>query len=204
MYKRIVIQLKNNFGMEEKYTKIIICDDVLGARTILHVKLTTEQLKEILDGLIVDINPKADSSQDVADNRYDRIQKHPEMVFVKNEYKHVGIYIKDIVTLEANRSYCIITLTNGNTYQVTVPMKEVLDELDPNLIKRIHRSFCINIIHIKSIEVTSVLMDNKRTITIGRDYMDVLDSLFVFIGSRRRIKDKNRNIPSGETQKNNE
>lgn len=176
--------------MAEMYTHLVIYGDNHEEKTVVQVRLTLKQLKEMLGNEIVSVHSESQASTIETVKQQSNMPKHPEMVFVRNECKHIGVPIKDIVSLEANRSYCIIHLADGRSYQVTVPMKEVLDDLDSSLFKRIHRSFCVNLIHIKSIEATSILLDNKRNITIGRDYQDTLEKEFIFIGSRRRVKER--------------
>lgn len=72
---------------------------------------------------------------------------------------------------------------------VTVPMCEVLEDLNPDLFVRIHRSYAVNIEHINIIAGYMVEMDNGKDINIGREYRNNLDDMFVFIGSRKRVKE---------------
>ena len=74
-----------------------------------------------------------------------------EHVFVKIEWGHKRVCIHDIVYLEAQQNYCVIHLLKGNEksrMMVTVPMCEVLEDLNPDLFVRIHRSYAVNIEHI--------------------------------------------------------
>lgn len=115
-----------------------------------------------------------------------------EHVFVKIEWGHKRVCIHDIVFLEAQQNYCAIHLLNGNEKRrmmVTVPMCEVLEDLDPDLFVRIHRSFVVNIEHINVIAGYMVEMDNGKDINIGREYRNNLEDMFVFIGSRKRVKE---------------
>ena len=59
-----------------------------------------------------------------------------EHVFVKIEWGHKRVCIHDIVYLEAQQNYCVIHLLKGNEksrMMVTVPMCEVLEDLNPDL-----------------------------------------------------------------------
>lgn len=115
-----------------------------------------------------------------------------EHVFVKIEWGHKRVCIHDIVFLEAQQNYCAIHLLKGNEKKrmmVTVPMCEVLEDLDPDLFVRIHRSFVVNIEHINVIAGYMVEMDNGKDINIGREYRNNLEDKFVFIGSRKRVKE---------------
>lgn len=115
-----------------------------------------------------------------------------EHVFVKIEWGHKRVCIHDIVFLEAQQNYCAIHLLKGNEKKrmmVTVPMCEVLEDLDPDLFVRIHRLFVVNIEHINVIAGYMVEMDNGKDINIGREYRNNLEDMFVFIGSRKRVKE---------------
>ena len=115
-----------------------------------------------------------------------------EHVFVKIEWGHKRVCIHDIVYLEAQQNYCVIHLLKGNEksrMMVTVPMCEVLEDLNPDLFVRIHRSYTVNIEHINIIAGYMVEMDNGKDINIGREYRNNLDDMFVFIGSRKRVKE---------------
>lgn len=115
-----------------------------------------------------------------------------EHVFVKIEWGHKRVCIHDIVFLEAQQNYCAIHLLKGNEKMrmlVTVPMCEVLEDLNPDLFVRIHRSFVVNIEHINVIAGYMVEMDNGKDINIGREYRNNLEDMFVFIGSRKRVKE---------------
>jgi DNA-binding LytR/AlgR family response regulator len=115
-----------------------------------------------------------------------------EHVFVKIEWGHKRVCIHDIVYLEAQQNYCVIHLLKGNEksqMMVTVPMREVLEDLNPDLFVRIHRSYAINIEHINVIAGQMVQMDNGKDINIGREYKNNLIDMFVFIGSQKQVKD---------------
>ena len=116
-----------------------------------------------------------------------------EHVFVKIEWGHKRVCIHDIVYLEAQQNYCVIHLLKGNEksrMMVMVPMCEVLEDLNPDLFVRIHRSYAVNIEHINVIAGYMVQMDNGKDINIGREYRNNLEDMFVFIGSRKRVKEK--------------
>lgn len=53
-----------------------------------------------------------------------------------------------------------------------------------------HRSYAVNIEHINVIAGYMVQMDNGKDINIGREYRNNLEDMFVFIGSRKRVKEK--------------
>ena len=93
-----------------------------------------------------------------------------EHVFVKNGWGHKRVCIHDIVYLEAQQNYCVIHLHHSNEksrMMVTVSMCEVLEDLNPNLFVRIHRSYAVNIEHINVIAGYMVEWTMVRTSTLA-------------------------------------
>lgn len=117
---------------------------------------------------------------------------YKEQVFVKVSDKSVRVNIHDIAFLEAQQNYCAIHLLNGNVksmIMVTVPMCEVMEDLNPDLFVRIHRSYVVNTEHVIAIAAYMVMMDNGKDLNIGREFRNNLDDMFVFIGTRKRVKE---------------
>lgn len=109
-----------------------------------------------------------------------------EHVFVRIEWGYKRVCIHDILYLEAQQDCCNIYLLKENKVSrimVTIPMCEVLEDLDPDYFMRIHRSYVVNLEHIDVIVDNMVRMDNGREFTISRGHKDSIDDLFVFIGS---------------------
>ncbi|SEA08335.1 LytTr DNA-binding domain-containing protein [Segatella bryantii] len=122
-----------------------------------------------------------------------------EHVFVMIEWGYKRVCIHDILYLEAQQDCCNIYLLKDNKVgkiMVTIPLCEVLEDLDIEHFMRIHRSYAVNIEHINMIAGNMVRMDNGREFTISRGYKDSIDELFVFIGSRKRVKEKRKKADS--------
>ncbi|SDG04998.1 LytTr DNA-binding domain-containing protein [Bacteroidales bacterium KHT7] len=120
---------------------------------------------------------------------------YSEHVFVRIEWGYKRVCIHDILYLEAQQDCCNIYLLKENKVSrimVTIPMCEVLEDLDPDYFMRIHRSYVVNLEHIDVIVGNMVRMDNGREFTISRGHKDSIDDLFVFIGSRKRVKEKRK------------
>lgn len=82
----------------------------------------------------------------------------------------------DIVLLEADRMYTKVFTKNDGEILVSKPMKFFMDVLkDSNEFYRPHRSFLINLKHIKQYvnqDGGYIVMDNKKTVGISRDKKD--------------------------------
>jgi len=85
------------------------------------------------------------------------------------------ITVSDIAYIEAMKDNCIIHMVDGKRYTQSCPMGDIEPELNPNMFKRIHRSFIVNI-------------RNGMEVHIGDKYRETLKSSFHFWGSRNRNK----------------
>ena len=112
-----------------------------------------------------------------------------EHVFILSEWGYKRVSIHDIIYLEAQQSYCYIHLSPNNGKKiVSIPMCEVLEDLNPLLFVRIHRSYAINIEHVTLFAGNMIRMDNGVELNIGREYRYNVEEAFVLIGSRKRVK----------------
>jgi two-component system, LytTR family, response regulator LytT len=92
-------------------------------------------------------------------------------IFVKSEYKHLRIDLKDIIYFEGLKDYIKIWIKNEPKPILTLLSLKTLDsELDPELFMRVHRSFTVSLENIRLVERGSVLMSNGVYITIAEQY----------------------------------
>ena len=155
--------------MKKQYTTVII-EGMDSQVTILHLSADTETVLNALK-----------YSNDNRPLTQSRKLQYESIIFVRKESGYKKVSTEDIIYLEAQRNYCNIHLTKGNTYTVSVPMNEVYDDLNPYVFKRVHRSYIINMSHIDT---------ENHHIPIGRDYRDITSKEFTQIGSRKRVKAK--------------
>lgn len=97
----------------------------------------------------------------------------PEMehdfMFVRAEYENVKINFADILFIEGLKDYVKI-YTTDNKYTLTlISLIKLENLLSSKGFARIHRSYIINIKHVKSIQKNKVLMAEKR-IPISESY----------------------------------
>lgn len=164
--------------MKKQYTTVII-EGMDSQVTILHLSADTETILNAL-------NHRNDNRPLIQNEKL----QYQEIIFVRKDSGYKKVATEDIIYLEAQRNYCNIHLTKGNTYTVSIPMNEVYVDLNPYLFKRVHRSYIINMSHIDTYYGNMVVMTENHHIPIGRDYREVIAKDFTQIGSRKRVKAK--------------
>ena len=95
-----------------------------------------------------------------------------DCIFVRHLNSMVKVNIKDILYIEAERNYCRI-FSNNKEYLLVMTLKEMDKKLPPRHFMRIHRSFIINISHIKEIAATHIVI-GRKAIPIGKALKKVL------------------------------
>jgi DNA-binding LytR/AlgR family response regulator len=92
-----------------------------------------------------------------------------DFMFVRAEYENVKINFADILFIEGLKDYVKI-FTTDNKYTLTlISLIKLENLLSSKGFSRIHRSYIINIKHIKSIQKNKVLIADKR-IPISESY----------------------------------
>ena len=77
------------------------------------------------------------------------------------------ITVSDIAYIEAMKDNCIIHMIDGKRYTQSCPMGDIEPELNPNMFKRIHRSFIVNIRYIDMYYYGHVVLENGMEVHIG-------------------------------------
>lgn len=93
-----------------------------------------------------------------------------DRIFVRHKNRMVKLYLKDILYIEAERSYCRI-LTNEIEYLLSMPLKVLAEKLAENNFFRIHRSYIVNLQQIDAIAETHIVI-SKKAIPIGKSYKE--------------------------------
>lgn len=169
---------------DTKSSMVIIVDEASGKATT--IKLPVEG-KMIMDFLMEATAMFANSQTGIpADKVFD------DYVFIRKDCGYKKVTVKEISHLDAGRNYCDIYLADGTHLNVSMPMAEVHEYLPPDLFKRVHRSFVVNMEHIDAYIGNMLVLKNGKEITIGREYRETVAKEFTCIGSRKRVKEKNR------------
>lgn len=76
----------------------------------------------------------------------------------------------DILSFSVIKHYIDITTTDG-IYKCRLSLSHILSHLPEDFIQ-CHRSYIINIRHIRKISRTTITLSNKTTVPIGRNYLE--------------------------------
>lgn len=97
-------------------------------------------------------------------------------VFLSYKNKKVGVYIKDILYVEADRNYCTVT-TVKHKYVLSVPLKKFTALVSSESLIRIHRSYLVNIERIGALDQDYVYI-NDKSFPLSKSYKKALLSRF--------------------------
>lgn len=115
----------------------------------------------------------------IAENEGIRIKGEPsqedsyilsDRIFVRQNNKMVKLFLRDILYVEAERSYCRIH-SQENEYLLSIPMKDLYDKLQPDHFMRVHRSFVINLKQVDEVAESHVVI-KKKAVPLGKSYRD--------------------------------
>lgn len=99
-----------------------------------------------------------------------------EYFFVKADKKLVKVNFKDIIYIEGLKDYVIIRMDTSRVITLQT-MKSLEDKLPPNIFRRIHRSYIVNLERINAIvgNMVEVMEKNQaKHLPIGKNYRDEL------------------------------
>lgn len=83
-----------------------------------------------------------------------------DRIFVRNKDRMVKIMFEAILYIEAERNYCRI-FTKTKEYLLTMPMKNLEDQLPPAIFQRIHRSHIVNLTQVDEVDESTVIIGQK-------------------------------------------
>jgi DNA-binding LytR/AlgR family response regulator len=104
------------------------------------------------------------------DNVKGKANSGQDYFFIKKEAALTKVPIKDILWIEALGDYITIH-TKDNRYVLHVTLKSVESKLPANKFVRVHRSYIVNIDNIRTIEDTTIFI-NEISIPIGALYKE--------------------------------
>lgn len=142
---------------------------------------TTAYLRYALEGFDLDAvdylhKPFAFSRFQVAFSKaLRRIGRQPikatsQCIVVKQDYNNISIPIDDIVYIEAVEGYSKIFRTSGECVMSRILLKNVMALLPQDSFVRIHRSFIVSKSKVKSFNKQEVVLTNKVTLPVGKQY----------------------------------
>jgi len=96
-----------------------------------------------------------------------------DSIFIKEGHLYVKVEVKDILWLSPDGNYTTIHEKNGKKYLVRIPLKDFYAQLPADLFFRTHRSYVVNLSHVKAINNQNVLI-GENEIPLGRNFREEL------------------------------
>jgi len=115
---------------------------------------------------------KAKTWFDLNQRQEETIQANKDSLFVKSEYKMIRIFLSDIKYIESSNEYIVIHLAAGEPVTTLIRLKVMEEQLPKEMFMRVHRSFIVNLNHVKVIERNRIVFDNKVYIPVGEQYKE--------------------------------
>lgn len=99
-----------------------------------------------------------------------RLQTASQCITVKQGYSNISIPIDDILYIEAVEGYSKIFRASGECIMSRILLKNILTLLPQDYFLRIHRSFIVSRLKIKSFNKQEIILDDGFALPIGRQY----------------------------------
>jgi two-component system LytT family response regulator len=105
---------------------------------------------------------------------------YPPRIFVETPGRLKSLDVQDILYLKAEKDYTRIHIS-GQSYLGSQGISILEKRLDPRRFLRVHRSYIVNIYHVKEvyreISKTFLVMNDGIEIVVGRSYLESLKKL---------------------------
>ena len=123
------------------------------------------------------------SAIEIALDNYNQQQNHlqatkantppRDAIFVKLGNQYRKVYFKEIVCIESDSNYVNIILGGGSKIVTRTTLPELLEQLDPAIFARVHRSFAVNIHFVEAVQKEELQLQGAR-VPFGKAYRDEL------------------------------
>ncbi|MDF2189924.1 LytTR family DNA-binding domain-containing protein [Paraflavitalea sp. CAU 1676] len=142
---------------------------------------TLERFKQAVSKVLLRSgNPSIDAVKNLADQAGGSATTYSERILVESGNKMTNIQTAEIIYLEAERDYTRLH-TEKKNYLSNYGIGVIVQRLDPRHFIRIHRSYIVNINHIKEVyrEDNGILVitSNNVSLKVSRSYTDDLRRL---------------------------
>ncbi len=98
-----------------------------------------------------------------------------DYLFLKADYKIIKVNVADIIYVESMSEYLKIYVSGETAPKlVLMSMAKLLERLPDSRFVRVHRSYMINLAHIREVSRGVVEMDNGKTVPVGDSYRHCL------------------------------
>lgn len=116
------------------------------------------------------------ATENDADDEAEVAIESKEYISVKADHKVILVKISDIDYVESESEYLRLHLNSGEVVTTLLRMKNIEPILTVNDFMRIHRSYIVNLKHIKAFAKGRVFLNDKVSIPVGDNYKESFNS----------------------------
>jgi len=104
-----------------------------------------------------------------------------ESFFYKKDYLYKRVFLKDILYVKSEGSYCEV-LIDSDEYSIvlSVNLKRLLERIDYIYLFRVHHSYAVNLDKIQTISRQELILGNVK-VPIGKTYRKALKEVICLI-----------------------
>lgn len=99
-----------------------------------------------------------------------------DSIFVKSGDYYRKVMISDVIYIEADGSYCNVHTIDAK-YTLSFNLNHFQNGVQAPQLKRVHRSFVVNLTHVDGLDKSSLLI-GKKIIPVSAKYKDLVFSFF--------------------------
>ena len=99
-----------------------------------------------------------------------KLQAVSQCITVKQDYNNISIPVDDILYIEAVEGYSKIFRASGGCIMSRILLKNIMALLPAEHFVRIHRSFIVSRLKIKSFSKQEVVLGDGTALPVGRQY----------------------------------
>ncbi len=105
-------------------------------------------------------------------------KKTPTSIFVKSGYDYINIGIREILYIKSHADYTEI-FTKEKKHLTSMSLRHWLLKLQTYPLHQVHKSYVVNLDHVKKISSNRIILSNGNEIPIGRKYKDAFSKLIL-------------------------
>lgn len=118
---------------------------------------------------------------DLVQDHLNTRREYTQVIVIKEKGREYRVPVKDIIFIRAEGNYLILQ-TKARHYLLRMTMNMVETDLDPAVFVRVHRSFMVNMAHVRSTRYSGnneflFTMSNAQHVLSGRSYKEHIAKL---------------------------
>ncbi|MBD1424596.1 LytR/AlgR family response regulator transcription factor [Sphingobacterium arenae] len=120
-------------------------------------------------------------NNDITDPLQDKAALYPRRILVEKGNRLTCIPVSEITHLKADKDYTWIFTLHNESFLSTQGIGQLMQKLDPQQFLRIHRSYIVNLDHLKElykdIHKTFITLPNNVELNVSRNYLPAIKEL---------------------------